>query len=408
MDSVPRPICWIICTMDTKGQEGQFLREAMCSLGIDARIVDVGIRSRDSEAAVSSQQVAKAGGICLGAIQNTASRMEALTAMAAGLKRVLLQKYAEQQLDGVVSLGGSGGTTLASEAMCALPVGVPKLMVSTVVSGDIRPYIRGKDIIALNPVADLAGLNSLTRQALYSAARIMYGQLTVPAWRDDDVRPAVAVTSFGSTEGCVSRCAAVLAEEGFETTAFHARGVSGGDIMEELIRENRFQAVLDITTTEVTDLVAGGVYPCSRSRFEAAADMGLPFVLAPGAIDMINLTLQAATPEFCRGRLCVQHSGNTILVRSSREENRKAAQFIAEKLNRADAATYRVLIPEKGFSSYDVPGGAFYDPEIDGVFIRTLKSAAAYPENIIQLPLHLNDPEFAQCAAKTLMALRNG
>ena len=407
MDGEHRPVCWIICTMDTKQQEGRFLQNVMCTLGIDARIADVGIRSHCSEAEVSSRQVAAAADVSLASIQNAPARMEALTVMAAGLKKILLEKYAEHQLDGVVSIGGSGGTTLACEAMCALPVGVPKLMVSTVVSGDIRPYIRGKDIIAFNPVADLVGLNSLTRQSLCSAARIMYGQLTVPSWKDDISCPAVAVTSFGATESCVSQCAAMLTERGIETTAFHARGVSGGDIMEELIRENRFQAVLDITTTEVTDLVAGGVYPCSQGRFEAAVDMKIPFVLAPGAIDMINLTLQAATPEFCQGRLCVRHSGNTVLVRSNREENQKAARFIAEKLNRADAKTYRVLLPEEGFSSYDVQGGVFFDPEIDMVFIHELKDAVNHPENLIQIPCHLNDPEFAQRAVKELMSLLN-
>ena len=382
---------WLIATMDTKAQEARYLRTELMSRGLKVKLIDTGIlKESPDDVDITQKDVL---GENADKIRLTKTRTEASKYMALGLCRVIKGLYGKGELAAVVSIGGSGGTTLASEAMRQLPIGVPKVIVSTMASGNTLPYVQGEDILLINPVVDIQNLNFLTRRALRNAAAIVQGMLSVPEMQDED-KPTIAITGFGVTTPCVDACVSQLEKAGYEVLVFHARGTSGGRIMEKMISEGVFAGVLDLTTSEIADEVGGGIYAVGEQRLRTAASMGIPYVVTPGALEMINLGSEDTLTEEQKQRVLYHHSPSSVKMRADKRDMRRAADLFAGRL--ADnSGNVAVLIAEKGFSSVNAAGQVFYDPEADQAFIEELKDKSDKTILIKTLDYHHNDQEFA-------------
>lgn len=390
---------WLIATMDTKAQEARYLRTELMSRGLKVKLIDTGIlKESPDDVDITQKDVL---GENADKIRLTKTRTEASKYMALGLCRVIKGLYGKGELAAVVSIGGSGGTTLASEAMRQLPIGVPKVIVSTMASGNTLPYVQGEDILLINPVVDIQNLNFLTRRALRHAAAIVQGMLSVPEMQDED-KPTIAITGFGVTTPCVDACVSQLEKAGYEVLVFHARGTSGGRIMEKMISEGVFAGVLDLTTSEIADEVGGGIYAVGEQRLRTAASMGIPYVVTPGALEMINLGSEDTLTEEQKQRVLYHHSPSSVKMRADKRDMRRAADLFAGRL--ADnSGNVAVLIAEKGFSSVNAAGQVFYDPEADQAFIEELKDKSDKTILIKTLDYHHNDQEFADECVKTLL-----
>jgi uncharacterized protein (UPF0261 family) len=390
---------WLIATMDTKAQEARYLRTELMSRGLKVKLIDTGIlKESPDDVDITQKDVL---GENADKIRLTKTRTEASKYMALGLCRVIKGLYGKGELAAVVSIGGSGGTTLASEAMRQLPIGVPKVIVSTMASGNTLPYVQGEDILLINPVVDILNLNFLTRRALRNAAAIVQGMLSVPEMQDED-KPTIAITGFGVTTPCVDACVSQLEKAGYEVLVFHARGTSGGRIMEKMISEGVFAGVLDLTTSEIADEVGGGIYAVGEQRLRTAASMGIPYVVTPGALEMINLGSEDTLTEEQKQRVLYHHSPSSVKMRADKRDMRRAADLFAGRL--ADnSGNVAVLIAEKGFSSVNAAGQVFYDPEADQAFIEELKDKSDKTILIKTLDYHHNDQEFADECVKTLL-----
>ena len=390
---------WLIATMDTKAQEARYLRTELMSRGLKVKLIDTGIlKESPDDVDITQKDVL---GENADKIRLTKTRTEASKYMALGLCRVIKGLYGKGELAAVVSIGGSGGTTLASEAMRQLPIGVPKVIVSTMASGNTLPYVQGEDILLINPVVDIQNLNFLTRRALRNAAAIVQGMLSVPEMQDED-KPTIAITGFGVTTPCVDACVSQLEKAGYEVLVFHARGTSGGRIMEKMISEGVFAGVLDLTTSEIADEVGGGIYAVGEQRLRTAASMGIPYVVTPGALDLINLGSEDTLTEEQKQRVLYHHSPSSVKMRADKRDMRRAADLFAGRL--ADnSGNVAVLIAEKGFSSVNAAGQVFYDPEADQAFIEELKDKSDKTILIKTLDYHHNDQEFADECVKTLL-----
>ena len=390
---------WLIATMDTKAQEARYLRTELMSRGLKVKLIDTGIlKESPDDVDITQKDVL---GENADKIRLTKTRTEASKYMALGLCRVIKGLYGKGELAAVVSIGGSGGTTLASEAMRQLPIGVPKVIVSTMASGNTLPYVQGEDILLINPVVDIQNLNFLTRRALRNAAAIVQGMLSVPEMQDED-KPTIAITGFGVTTPCVDACVSQLEKAGYEVLVFHARGTSGGRIMEKMISEGVFAGVLDLTTSEIADEVGGGIYAVGEQRLRTAASMGIPYVVTPGALEMINLGSEDTLTEEQKQRVLYHHSPSSVKMRADKRDMRRAADLFAGRL--ADnSGNVAGLIAEKGFSSVNAAGQVFYDPEADQAFIEELKDKSDKTILIKTLDYHHNDQEFADECVKTLL-----
>lgn len=390
---------WLIATVDTKAQEARYLRTELMSRGLKVKLIDTGIlKESPDDVDITQKDVL---GENADKIRLTKTRTEASKYMALGLCRVIKGLYGKGELAAVVSIGGSGGTTLASEAMRQLPIGVPKVIVSTMASGNTLPYVQGEDILLINPVVDIQNLNFLTRRALRNAAAIVQGMLSVPEMQDED-KPTIAITGFGVTTPCVDACVSQLEKAGYEVLVFHARGTSGGRIMEKMISEGVFAGVLDLTTSEIADEVGGGIYAVGEQRLRTAASMGIPYVVTPGALEMINLGSEDTLTEEQKQRVLYHHSPSSVKMRADKRDMRRAADLFAGRL--ADnSGNVAVLIAEKGFSSVNAAGQVFYDPEADQAFIEELKDKSDKTILIKTLDYHHNDQEFADECVKTLL-----
>ena len=320
--------------------------------------------------------------------------------MTHALEYYLRREYQAGRVLGVIGIGGSGGTALITAAMRALPVGLPKLMVSTVASGNTAPYVGFSDITIMPSVVDVAGINAISRRVLGNAAGAMAGMVQNRVQSIDE-KPTLGMTMFGVTTPCVTMVREALEARGFDCLVFHATG-TGGQAMEKLVEAGLIQGILDITTTEVADEVVGGILPCGPRRFEAILDACVPFVLSLGALDMVNFGALDTVPERFRGRLLHVHNAHVTLMRTTADENRGCARWIAGKLNRA-RSPFSVLVPEKGISALDAAGQPFHDPDADAALFDELESAVATsPDRLIRrLPLHINEPRFARAWSKS-------
>ncbi len=394
----------IVGTLDTKGEEILYLRRLIEQRGHQVLVVDVSAGGAPVEPGdVARERVAAAAGVDPAALAASDDRGAAVAAMQKGAVAVVKQLHAEGRLDGVVGLGGGSGTAIATAAMRALPFGVPKLMVSTKASGDVSPYVGTKDVAMVPAVTDIMGLNPILRRVLANAAGAIAGMVEAEASTAQTTLPAVALTAFGVTTPAAMRCRQLLAAQGYEPLVFHANG-TGGRAMEELIGEGAFAAVLDLTTTELADELCGGQLSAGPDRLKAAARCGLPQVVAPGAIDMVNFGPPETVPAKYAGRLLYRHNPYTTLMRTTAEENAVLGRWVGERVAAARGPA-ALLLPLGGFSAYDRPGGVFYNPAADRAFVEAAVAAVGGRVPVVQLEAHINDPQFAEAAVAWLLRL---
>jgi len=392
----------IVGTLDTKGEEYNFLRQQILSADLATLVVDVGILDPPLlEPDVPRAEVARAGGEDVKRLLAERDRGRSIETMAAGAVLVIRQLYEQGRIHGLISLGGSVGTTIGTAAMRALPVGFPKVMVSTLASGDTRPYVGTKDIAMLHSVVDIAGLNRLSRRILENAAAAIVGMVEKEEVKAEAVRPLIAATMFGVTTPCVTRARQILEEQGYEVLVFHATG-TGGQVMESLIADGFFSAVLDVTTTELADELVGGVMSAGPHRLEAAGAKGIPQIVCPGAIDMVNFGPMETVPEKFRHRQLYAHNPTVTLMRTTPAECAQLGRITAEKLNRAQGPVVFVM-PLQGVSAIDAPGKPFHSLEAVTAYVDALKRHLGARIALVEIDAHINDERFAAEVAQRLL-----
>ena len=393
----------IIGTFDTKAEELNFIKDQILARGLDARTLDAGVLQLSPEYVdIPNERVAAAGGQPLHELVSRRDRGSAVAVMARGAAKVTRGLFDQGEISAIISLGGGAGTVIGTSAMRTLPVGIPKVMVSSMASGNIRPYVGTSDITMMYSVVDISGLNRISRKILRNAALAVCAMAEPKEEKAAVERPLIAATMFGVTTPCVTEAKRVLEEKGYEVLVFHANG-PGGMAMEQLIGEGQIQAVLDITTTELPDELCGGKGSAGPHRLEKAGEMGIPQVVVPGAMDMVNYFPDAIPPQF-RNRLFHVHNPATTLMRTNEEENRRLAEIMARKLSRAKGPVV-VYIPLGGFSAMDAPGQPFFSPRANHAFIETLKRNLLSCIPVIEKDMHINDPSFARETAQALLDL---
>ena len=371
-----------------------FLRDHLRSFGIEVIVIDVGILEPPTFTPdVTREQILSHIGKSLQQFVSRRDRGEAMLAMQLGLAGLLSEHHQQQPLAGVLAIGGSGGTSIASAGMRELPLGVPKLMVSTSASGNVRSYVGGSDMLMMHAVADIAGLNRLTLNVLATAANAMAGMCGLPIPNANTNRPLICATMFGVTTPCVSQVRAMMEKAGFELLIFSANGV-GGRTMEQTIRAGLVQGVIDITTTELADELAGGILSAGPNRLEEAGSLGVPQVISVGAIDMVNFGPFETVPEKYRDRKLYRHNSSVTLMRTTPAENAALGRQIAEKANKA-VGRVTIVLPLRGVSAIDCPGQPFYDREADEALFDAIRRHVKPPIKLIEVDAHINDASFA-------------
>jgi len=386
---------YVVGTADTKGEELAFLADQVAATGLPVMRVDVGTRTPALAMDIGARQVAQFHPQGASAVLGTDDRGAAVTAMGAAFTAFI---GARDDIAGIVGIGGGGGTSIITAGMRALPLGVPKVMVSTLASGDVAPYVDVSDIVMMPSITDFAGLNRVSRVVLHNAAQAIAGMAKAPVTFGDG-KPAIGLTMFGVTTPCVMAISDRLRER-FDCMVFHATG-TGGRSMEKLVDSGLLEGVIDITTTEVCDLLFGGVLAATEDRFGAIARTKLPYVGSVGALDMVNFWAPSTIPERYRGRRFYEHNPNVTLMRTTAAECSEIGHWIGEKLNACDGEV-RFLIPENGLSAIDIEGGPFFDPEADAALFAAIEATVKQTakRRISRLPLHINDPVFADAAVQ--------
>jgi len=400
---MPDPIV-VVGALDTKGIEFQFVRDMIRANNLEALVVDFGVMGDPLFVPdVSADEVARAGGSSLSELRAKADKTFAMRTMSAGLAKVVADIHAAGRLGGILGMGGGGGTSVATAAMRALPTGIPKLMVSTLASGDIAPYVGSRDIAMMPSVVDVAGLNSISRRIYTNAAAAMVGMVQQETPRVTEEKPLISASMFGNTTPCVNHAREILEGKNYEVLVFHATG-TGGRTMEELISDGFITANLDLTTTELADEVCGGVLSAGSDRLMAAARAGIPTVLAPGCVDMANFGARTAMPQTYQSRLLYEWNPNVTLMRTNVDENRAIGEMIARAAN-AYTGPVVILIPLRGVSQLDSPGGAFWDPEADQACFIAIKENLKPGIPVIEMDDNINDPAFAEKAVDLLLEM---
>jgi uncharacterized protein (UPF0261 family) len=391
----------VLGTMDTKGEEHGFVADVIRQRGHTAFVIDVGtLEPPKLRPDVTREEVARAAHSDLATLVAKRDRGEAVTAMSKGAPLVLSRLLADKKIDGVISLGGGGGTAIATAAMRALPIGFPKVMVSTLASGNTAQYVDVKDIVMFPSIVDVAGLNRISRQILTRAAGAICGMVEAEPKASAD-KPIIVASQFGNTTECVNHARKLLENEGYEVLVFHATGV-GGRTMESLIEAGLVTGVLDITTTEWADELVGGILSAGPTRLEAAAKHGVPAIVTPGCLDMVNFGPPDSVPARFKGRRFYQHNPQVTLMRTTPEECRRLGEIIANKLN-ASKGPVTVLIPLKGISVISAPGQPFHDAGADRALFSSLKSNLRSDITVRELDCNINDPQFAAACAQALL-----
>jgi len=394
----------VLATLDTKGREAQYLRECIERRGHRALLIDTGVVGTPQTATdIPREEVAAAGGRPLAELLRSPTREEAAPVMAAGATKLVASLAERGQVHGILSLGGTQGTTLSTAVMRALPYGFPKVMVSTMASGNVAPWVDTKDITMMYSVTDIMGLNPFMRTVLANAAAAVCGmaEADVPLRAGD--RPLVGVTTVGITTAGAMKAVEVLEAEGFETIVFHAVG-TGGRAMEEMMRQGIITAVLDLSIIEVSNEMHGALLAGGPERLTVAGRLGLPQVICPGAVEVLVFNEPHTVPPRFQGRTLVRHSPKITDVRLNREEMAAVAREVARRLQ-ATSSDAVFLVPTAGYDSYAVAGGPLHDPEADAAFVHELTAHLPPAVHLIERPTHINDPDFAAEAARTLAAL---
>lgn len=399
----------LVGTLDTKGKEFAYVRDQLQAAGVPVLVADAGVIGPPAFTPdISRESIFSAAGANYDQVKAAQDRGQAIERAAAGMAKIASRLYGEGKITGVLSLGGSAGTTIGTAAMRALPVGVPKLMVSTLASGPVQHYVGTRDILMMYSVVDIAGINRISRAVLDNAIAAMAGMVLAKA-RPKPVegidRPVIAATMFGVTTPCVEIARGILEAAGYEVLVFHATG-TGGRTMEELIRDGLLAGVLDITTTELADELAGGILSAGPDRLTAAGLKGIPQVVSLGALDMVNFGPRDSVPDRYKHRLLYQHNPTVTLMRTTPEEMDRLGKSIAEKTSAARGPTC-VMIPLKGVSAIDAEGKPFWWPEADAALFQSLRHWIAPNVEVVELDNHINDPTFATaCAHKLLEMLK--
>ena len=395
----------LVGALDTKGAEYAFVRACIAARGHRTFVIDTGVLGSPAFTPdIANTAVAIAGGADLAALIAQADRGLAVEAMSRGLAALLPALHAEGKFDGVIALGGTGGTSVACRALRALPLGAPKVMVSTVAGGDVSAYVGVSDIIMIPSIVDVAGLNRISRGVLARAAGVIVGlvETVVPAAAPGGEKPLIAASMFGNTTPAVEVARAILEKSGYEVLVFHCTG-NGGRTMESLIAGGHIAGVLDLTTTELADEWVGGVFSAGPDRLTAAARAGVPAIVTPGCLDMVNFGAPATVPAAFAGRRFYQHNANVTLLRTDVEENAKLGAELAAKVN-ASRGPVTVLLPLRGVSVIGAPGGAFHWPEADAALFAAIRRDLRPDIPLVELDCAINAPEFAQRCAAALLA----
>jgi uncharacterized protein (UPF0261 family) len=399
----------LIATLDTKGLELGFVRDLIAAAGVPTLVVDAGSLGPPTiEPDVGRDEVFRRAGSSAERARSRGDRGEAVAEAARGVADLVKGLDEAGLVDGVLAIGGSAGTVIGTAAMRVLPFGRPKVMVSTIASGQMRPHVGGSDIMMLHPVADIAGLNRLTRKALANAANAIVGMvrgISALDLCDDEGREVVAATMFGVTTPCVDHARRVVEAGGPEVIVFHATGV-GGQAMEGLIRDGLIDGVLDLTTTELADEHVGGILSAGPDRLEAAGRRGIPQVVSVGALDMVNFGAMETVPDRFRGRTLHVHNEAVTLMRTTPGENEAIGTRMAEVLGRSTGPV-AVFLPLRGVSALDAPGRPFHDPEADRALFDALDRGLGGHSQVrlIRRDEHINDRPFAEAAATTLLEM---
>jgi uncharacterized protein (UPF0261 family) len=395
------PTVLLIGTLDTKGLEYSYLRDRLQTDGVDVLVVDVGINDPNGISPdVTRHEVAASVGADANALAAASDRGQAVATMTEAAGEIVPRLYREGRFDGIMAAGGSGGTAIATRAMRALPVGVPKLMLSTMASGDTSSYVGSSDIAMMASITDIAGVNSISAQILANAAAAMAGMVKAAPVEIEGIRPLVAATMFGVTTPAVTAARTDLEDRGYEVLVFHCTG-TGGRAMESLIEAGFFDGVLDLTTTELCDELVGGVLSAGPDRMGAAARTGVPQVVSLGALDMVNFGAPETVPSEFEGRIMYEHNPSVTLMRTTPEESAALGRLIAEKLSAATGPT-TLFIPLRGVSMIAVEGQPFYDPDADAALFGAIRDNLPDSVGLVEMDCDINDPLFARAMADTL------
>jgi uncharacterized protein (UPF0261 family) len=392
----------VLGTLDSKGEEHAYVADLIRSRGHRVLLIDVG--SLEPPAVppdITREEVAAAGAVDLAALRARQDRGESVSAMAAAAAKLVEKLAGEGRIDGIISLGGGGGTAIGTSAMRALPIGFPKLMVSTLAAGNTAPYLGTKDIVMFPSIVDVSGLNRISRLLLARAAGAICGMAeTAPPLQKD--KPVIVASMFGNTTQCVTDAKKILEAAGHEVLVFHATGM-GGRVMESLIESGMVVGVLDVTTTEWADEWVGGRLGAGPARLEAAGRAGVPAIVTPGCLDMVNFGERETIPEKFAGRLFYQHNPQVTLMRTTPEECAELGRILAEKVN-GYTAPATVLLPLKGISVISAPGGVFHDAAADAALFSAIKRHLHARVPLIEMETTINDPAFATACAEALLA----
>lgn len=397
----PEATVLIVATMDTKGEEAAYLKNCFNRIGIPVLIMDAGIRGESfMPVEITREQVAESGGKTLNDVQIIGHESKALNVMISGALKLAHERYSKGEINGVIGLGGSMGTTLATAVMRTFPVGFPKVMISTMASRDTRAFVGTCDVLMLYSVCDLVGINRITSKILHNGAAAMAGMIQHAPEAVRSKKPLVILSTLGTTEACAQRIRKALEQDGKEVVTFHTVG-AGGEAMEEMIEQDDVSAVVDLSLHEMADHRFGGDYDAGPLRGSAALKKGVPTVLVPGNIDfLVTGPIEKAQREF-PGRTFHQHNTAITVVRSDRAEMESLARVIADTCNRAKG-TWSIMVPMGGFSAFDNDGGPMPDPEARQYFTDALQQRLEDNSSVQILPYHINDPEFAQAVIQVV------
>ena len=400
------PTIAVLGALDTKGAEVGFLAEQIRRLGCRTLVVDLGVMLPPPfRPEVCRETIAKAAGTDIETLVARADRGHAVASMARGVRNTVEELCARGSIHGVIGIGGSAGTTMATAAMRALPIGVPKVMVSTIASGDVGALVGRMDIVMVPSIVDISGLNRISRQVFVRAAAAVAGMALAEVPPSDD-REVVAASMFGNTTECVEAARSSVEASGFEVLVFHATG-SGGRTMEDLIAAGLVSGVLDITTTELADELVGGVMSAGAGRLGAAASAGIPAAVVPGCMDMVNFWAPRTVPRRHRDRRLYRHNPNVTLMRTDPDENRELGMRLATRLN-ASKGPVAVYLPLKGVSVISAAGQPFHWPEADRALFAAIKRTLRPDIPLLELDFNINDPRFAETVANGLLRMMAG
>lgn len=393
-------------TFDTKGAEYLYVKELIESLGLGTFTIHTGVFEPTFKPDVSNTQVAEAAGMDIKTLVDKKDRALATEVLSKGMEKLVLKLYKQGKFHGIISFGGTGGTSLVTPAMRALPIGVPKVMVSTVASGNTAPYVGASDIVMMPSIVDVAGINSISTKIFTNAVFAIAGMVKFENTKVVDKKPLIAATMFGVTTPCVTAATKYLEKRGYEVLIFHATGI-GGQSMEALIAGGFIEGVLDLTTTEWADEIIGGVLNAGPYRLEATSKNHIPQVVSVGALDMCNFGTYDTVPKKFERRNLYKHNPTVTLMRTNVEENEAIGKKLVEKLNMAKDKT-TLMLPLKGISGIDVEGQPFYGVEEDKMLFDTLRNGVNKNNvEVIEMNCAINDVEFAEAAAQKLIDLMN-